>query len=142
MPVRSASAEWKGNLAEGTGTVTGETGAVRGAYSAKSRFEEGEGTNPEELLGAAHAACFSMALANNLAKAGFTPESVKTEAKVHIEKVDGAQTVTRILLSTEGRVAGISPDVFQEQAEATKVGCPISRVVTCGTQVELEARLV
>jgi lipoyl-dependent peroxiredoxin len=142
MAVRSASAEWKGNLPEGTGTVTGETGAVNGRYSAKSRFEEGEGTNPEELLAAAHAACFSMALANNLAKAGFTPDSVKTEAKVYLERVDGAPTVTRILLSTEARVPGVSPEVFREQAEATKVGCPISRVVTCSTQVDLDARLV
>lgn len=141
MAVRSATAEWKGDLLKGSGTVTGETGAVDGRYSFGSRFEEGEGTNPEELLGAAHAACFSMAFANNLAKAGFTPESVKTEAKVHLEKVDGAQTVTRIVLETRARVPGISREAFDEQAAAAKAGCPISRVVT-GTEVQLDARLV
>jgi osmotically inducible protein OsmC len=113
---------------------------VTGQYSFSSRFESGIGTNPEELLGAAHAACFSMALSNYLAKAGFTPDSVRTEAQVHLEKVEGRNSVVRIVLDTVARVPGIEPDTFQRHAEAAKANCPISRVVT-GTQVHLNARL-
>jgi osmotically inducible protein OsmC len=113
---------------------------VHGQYSFSSRFESGVGTNPEELLGAAHAACFSMALSNELAKAGFTPDSVRTEAQVHLEKVDGRNSVVRIVLDTVARVPGIDPNTFQQHAEGAKTNCPISRVVT-GTQVQLNARL-
>ena len=142
MRVRKATAEWKGDLLKGTGTVATENGAVNGRYSFVSRFEEGEGTNPEELLGAAEAACFSMALANNLAKAGFTPESVHTQAVVHLEKVDGAQTITRIILETDARVPDVDEAAFSEQVEATRTGCPISRVIIHGTEVQVNARLV
>jgi osmotically inducible protein OsmC len=140
MPVRRATAEWKGDLPKGSGTISSETGAVSGQYSSASRFESGVGTNPEELLGAAHAACFSMALSNDLAKAGFTPDSVRTEAQVHLEKVDGRNSVVRIVLDTVARVPGIDPETFQKHAEGAKANCPISRVVT-GTQVQLNARL-
>lgn len=111
-----------------------------GPYSWSGRFESGVGTNPEELLGAAHAACFSMALSNDLAKAGFTPDSVRTEAQVHLEKVDGRNSVVRIVLDTVAQVPGIDPHTFQQHADAAKANCPISRVVT-GTQVQLNARL-
>ncbi len=140
MPVRKATAEWKGDLPTGTGTVATESGAAKGQYSFSSRFESGTGTNPEELLGAAHAACFSMAFANGLAKAGFTAESVQTVASVHLEKVNGGSGVVRIVLDCVARVPGIDADTFQQQAEAAKTGCPISKVVT-GTQVQLNARL-
>ena len=140
MPVRRASAEWKGNLPQGTGTVSSETGAANGQYSFSSRFESGVGTNPEELLGAAHAACYSMFLSNVLAKAGFNPESVRTEASVHLEKGDAGFSVVRIVLDAVARVPGIDPDVFQKHAEDAKANCPISKVVT-GAQVQLNARL-
>src|SRR5688572_12633085 len=96
MPVRNAEAEWKGDLKGGAGTLSSASGALSGKYSFASRFEEGTGTNPEELIGAALASCYSMALANNLAQAGHTPESVRTSAKVHLEKTDKGQTVTKI----------------------------------------------
>jgi osmotically inducible protein OsmC len=113
---------------------------VNGQYSSASRFESGVGTNPEELLGAAHAACFSMALSNGLAKAGFTPDSVRTEASVHLEKGEAGFGVVRIVLDAVARVPGIDPEAFRQHAETAKTTCPISRVVT-GTQVQLNARL-
>ena len=140
MPVRRATAEWKGNLPQGTGTVSSETGAVKGEYSFSSRFESGAGTNPEELLGASLAACFSMFLSNVLAKAGFTPDSVRTDANVHLEKGDAGFSVVRIVLDAVARVPGIDPDAFQKYADESKANCPISRVVT-GTQIQLNARL-
>jgi len=141
MPVRRANAEWKGDLKSGTGEVRTETGSFKGAYSFPSRFESGEGTNPEELIAAAHAACFSMAFANGLAGAGHTPESVRTEARVHLDKGDGGFGITRIELVTEARVPGISEEAFQEQAEGAKTGCPISRALA-SVQIDLDARLV
>jgi osmotically inducible protein OsmC len=140
MPVRRATAEWKGDGPTGSGVVSTETGAVDGPYSWSGRFESGAGTNPEELLGAAHAGCFSMALSNDLAKAGFIPDSVRTEAQVHLEKVDGRNTVVRIVLDTVAQVPGIDPETFRKHAEGAKANCPISRVLT-GTQVQLNARL-
>jgi osmotically inducible protein OsmC len=129
MAVRSAEAEWKGNLAEGTGTVRTGSGALDGAYSFKSRFEEGAGTNPEELIGAAHAGCFSMALSHQLAQEGHEPESVRTTARVHLEKVDGQMAISRIDLVTRGRVPGIDADTFREHAERAKSGCIVSRAL-------------
>jgi len=141
MAVRRADAEWKGNLKDGTGHVRTETGTVDGAYSFRSRFESGEGTNPEELIAAAHAACFSMALSNGLAGAGHTPESVKTQASVHLTKVESGSAISRIILSCEARVPGISDEDFQEQAKGAKKGCPVSQALSA-VEVELEARLL
>lgn len=116
-------------------------GGYEGNYSAKSRFEEGEGTNPEELIGAAHAGCFSMALSKGLTDAGFPPTAVETTANVHLEKVDGKQTVTRIDLATKGSVPGIDAAEFVKIAEATKEACPISRLLSPGAEITLTAAL-
>src|SRR5512138_1727469 len=107
MPIRTATARWEGNLTEGSGTIKTGKGGYQGNYSFKSRFEEGEGTNPEELIGAAHAGCFSMAFSKQLSDAGFPPAAVDTTAKVHLDKTDAGMTVTRIDLVTEGDVPGI-----------------------------------
>jgi osmotically inducible protein OsmC len=115
------------------------SGAFDGAYSFGSRFESGAGTNPEELLGAAHAGCFSMSLANMLAQAGHAPESVETEARVDIEKGDSGFSITRITLVTEASVPGISEEEFQRHARAAKEGCPVSRALAA-TEIALEAR--
>ena len=141
MPVRKANAEWKGNLKDGTGAITTESGVLKNiAYNFVSRFESGNETNPEELLGAAQSACFSMALANNLAKAGFTVNSVKSDAKVHIEKLDAGFTVTKIELDTVGDIAGIDEKTFLEHAEQTKTTCPVSRALI-GPKLILNAKL-
>jgi osmotically inducible protein OsmC len=139
MPVRSAKAVWRGNLKEGSGTAS--FGGFEGRYSFPSRFEEGEGTNPEEMLGAAFAACFSMALSNNLATAGFTPDEVRSEARVHLEKAGQGFAVSRIELTTEARVPGIDDATFQDQAEKAKSGCPISKALAV-QDVRLDASLV
>ncbi len=141
MPVRKANAEWQGNLKEGKGTLSSETGVLKNvAYDAKSRFESGNTTNPEELIGAAHAACYSMALANGLAGAGFKVNSIKTEDKVHIEKVDGSFKITKIEINTEGDVDEIDKDKFQKFADETKSTCPVSKALT-GTDFILTAKL-
>jgi lipoyl-dependent peroxiredoxin len=129
MAVRKAEAEWKGNLAKGTGHLTTGSGAVDRAYSFASRFEDGSGTNPEELIGAAHAGCFSMALAHSLAQAGHEPERVHTTASVHLEKTDDGMSITRIDLVTRGRVPDIDQETFQEFAESAKQGCIVSRAL-------------
>lgn len=141
MPIRTASARWQGNLTEGSGTIRTGKGGYEGNYSFKSRFEEGEGTNPEELIGAAHAGCFSMAFSKGLADAGFTPTSVQTTASVHLDKTDAGMTVTRIDLETVGEVPGIDPDTFQKLAEAAKANCPISRLLSPGAEITLNASL-
>ena len=141
MPIRTASARWSGNLTEGSGTIKTGKGGYEGNYSFKSRFEEGEGTNPEELIGAAHAGCFSMALSKGLTDAGFPPVSVETTANVHFERVDGAMTVTKIDLVTTASVPGIDDDAFQKIADATKSACPISRLLAPGTEITLSATL-
>ena len=140
MPVRAASAEWKGNLPKGSGTLETETGAVKGNYSFASRFEEGAGTNPEELIAVAHAGCFSMAFANGLAKAGHEPESIQTTAKVHLEKGAEGFGISRIDLECVGRVPGLDDDTFQKHAQEAKVGCPVSRALSA-TPIELKATL-
>jgi osmotically inducible protein OsmC len=140
MAVRVANAEWKGNLPKGSGTLETETGAVKGNYSFASRFEEGAGTNPEELIGAAHAGCFSMAFANGLAKAGFDPQSIKTTARVHLEKGDEGFGISRIVLECVGNVPGIDADTFRKHADEAKVGCPVSRALSA-TPIELTATL-
>ncbi|HZM74333.1 MAG TPA: OsmC family protein [Candidatus Limnocylindrales bacterium] len=139
MPIRKASARWQGNLTEGSGTI--RTGLGEGNYSFKSRFEEGEGTNPEELIGAAHAGCFSMAFANKLATAGYAPNSVETTAAVHLDKTDAGMTVTRIDLTTDAAVPGISQEEFDKIAEDAKATCPISRLLSPGAEITLSASL-
>lgn len=140
MPTRSSRAEWRGELKDGNGELEVGDGVFTGAYTFASRFEEGDGTNPEELVGAAHAACFSMSLANMLAQAGTPAESVRTEAVVHLEPVDGKPTVHTIELKTRGTVSGIDQDTFAEHAENARVGCPISRLVA-GATIKVEATL-
>jgi len=115
-------------------------GAFDGAYSFSSRFESGTGTNPEELIAAAHAGCFSMALSNMLAQAGHVPESVETEARVDLERGDTGFSITRITLATEASVPGIDEAEFQRLAQAAKEGCPVSRALAA-TEIVLEARL-
>jgi osmotically inducible protein OsmC len=141
MPVRKANAEWKGNLKEGNGTISSESGVLKNtAYNFISRFDKGNVTNPEELIGAAHSACYSMALANSLAGAGFTVNSVKTDAKVYIEKLESGFTITKIELDTVGDIAGIDEKTFLEHAEKTKTGCIVSRALT-GPMLFLNANL-
>jgi lipoyl-dependent peroxiredoxin len=141
MPARTAEAEWKGSVTEGAGTMKLGSGAFEGKYSFKSRFEDGVGTNPEELIGAAHAGCFSMALSAQLGRAGFTPTRIHTTAKVHLTKSEGGFSINLIDLDTEAEVPGISPEVFQEQAEGAKKGCPVSKALA-GVDIKLNAKLV
>ncbi|HEX9676279.1 MAG TPA: OsmC family protein [Anaerolineales bacterium] len=140
MKVRKAQAVWQGTLREGQGTVSFGEGAFEGPYSWAGRFEEGPGTNPEELLGAAEAACFTMSLSSGLTRAGHPPERIETTANVHFEKLEGGWTVTRIVLETEARVPGVEPQAFQELAENAKTTCPISRALG-PVELVLEARL-
>ena len=141
MSVRESQARWEGDLRGGKGTMRLGGGAFEGQYSFKSRFEEGPGTNPEELIGAAHAGCFSMAFSNMLAEAGHVPKQVSTTARVHLERIDGKQTISRIELDTEGDVPGISKEKFQEIAEQAKVGCPVSRALGAVSTITVAARL-
>jgi len=140
MAVRSAEAEWKGTLREGAGKMKLGSGAYEGSYSFASRFEEGKGTNPEELIAAAHAGCFSMALSAGLTKAGHPPTRIHTAARVHLEKVGEGFGITRIELTTEAQVPGIDNKAFQEQAEGAKKGCPVSKALA-GAQISLTATL-
>jgi osmotically inducible protein OsmC len=139
MPAKG-SAEWLGDLKSGSGTFTAGEG-IGGEYSFKSRFEDGPGANPEQLIAAAHAACFSMALANGLADAGTPAESVKTTATVTLRFVDGAPTITTIALSTVAVVPGLGEDKFQEVARGAKEGCPVSRALAGVPEITLDATL-
>src|SRR5438874_11669077 len=125
MPTRNADATWEGNLKEGKGTMRLAGGAYNGPYSFASRFESGTGTNPEELIAAAHAGCFSMAFAHGLSQAGFPPRRVQTTAKVHLEKKGDAFAIPRIELETDAEVPGIDERAFQQQAETAKQNCPV-----------------
>lgn len=129
MPTRDAHARWEKSLKDGSGSLRTESGTVDLPYSFESRFEDGSGTNPEELIAAAHAACFSMALSNELSKEGHVPDSVETTAKVHLEKGDDGFSIPRIDLETTAAVTGIDDDRFQEIAEATSKACPVSKVL-------------
>lgn len=140
MPVRNADAVWEGGLKDGKGNVKLGSGAFSGAYSFGSRFESGTGTNPEELIGAAHAGCYSMALAAGLGKAGFTPKRIATAAKVHINQVGDGFKITRIELITDAVVPNIDQATFNKLAEETKKGCPVSQALA-GTQIDLTAKL-
>ncbi len=139
MPTRSSRAEWKGDLKGGHGRMTIGRGAWEGDYSFRSRFQEGEGTNPEELLAAAHAGCFSMALSNLLGQAGHPPDSVRTRADVHLETGESGPSISRVDLHVEASVPGIGEDEFLEHAEAAKKGCPVSRLFNA--EITLEATL-
>lgn len=141
MPVRKANAVWEGNLISGKGTVEVESGLFKGQYSFLSRFEEEKGTNPEELLGAAHAACFSMAFSSMLGEKGYKPVKISTEANVHIEKIDNGFSITKILLTTHGEVPDIDKEIFLKIANEAKVGCPVSKALAA-THIELEAILL
>jgi osmotically inducible protein OsmC len=142
MATRNGSAEWKGDLKGGTGTVRVGEGAWEGSYSFSSRFEEGQGTNPEELIAAAHASCFAMALSNIMAEDGHTPDSVRARAKVHLRQINGDPTIARIELEAEGTVPGIDEDAFRSYAEQAKQGCPVSRALGAVPEIELSARLI
>jgi osmotically inducible protein OsmC len=137
MPTRSAQATWNGTLKEGRGDFKGSSGAISGSYSFGTRFENAAGTNPEELIGAAHAACFSMALAAGLGKAGHNPKRVSTTADVTIDKVGEGFKITKIVLKTEGQVPGIDEKTFKDFAEKTKTGCPVSQALSA-TPIELQ----
>ena len=130
MTARNGKAEWHGSVESGSGTITVGDGTFEGAYSYESRFGEEAGTNPEQLLAAAHSGCFTMALANGLSAAGHPPQSLRTNARVQLRNLDGAVTLTRIDLETEGDVPGINEQQFQAYAEAAKRDCPVSPAVT------------
>jgi len=140
MPTRTASATWQGGLQQGKGTFKGQTG-LQGQYNFSSRFENGAGSNPEELLAAAEAACFSMALSLGLEKAGFTPQSVETEAACTIDKVGEGFKITRMRLTTRATVPNIDDAKFQAIAAATKEGCPVSGALKNNVQIDLQASL-
>ena|SRR5262245_29953405 len=141
MAVRTANAVWEGNLQAGKGKMALGSGAFEGQYSFASRFEDGVGTNPEELIGAAHAGCFSMALAATLSNSGFEPKSVRTTAKVHLLKKDGGFAIPTIDLDTEASVPGIDAAKFQELAETAKKNCPVSKALA-SVEIKLNAKLV
>jgi osmotically inducible protein OsmC len=140
MPIRNAYAVWEGSLASGKGTVELGSGMFKGEYSFPSRFENGKGTNPEELIGAAHAGCFSMALSAILSKDGHKPERIKTEAKVHIDKVGDGFSITKIELVCEAEIHGMENARFLIYAEEAKKDCPVSRALA-GTEITLKAEL-
>jgi lipoyl-dependent peroxiredoxin len=141
MPIRSADAVWNGTLRDGNGTMKMESGAYEGQYSFASRFEEGTGTNPEELIGAAHAGCFSMALSAELTKAGIEPKRIETTAQVHLNKGDAGFSIEVVELTTRAEVPGIDQKTFLEHAEQAKKGCPVSRALA-GVEIRLNAVLL
>ena len=140
MPVRSAEAVWQGNLREGEGRMKMASGAFDGRYTWSSRFEEAQGTNPEELIAAAHAGCFSMAFSGELTKAGFPPETIQTTAHVHIDRVEVGHKITTIELDTVARVPNIDETRFQELADTARRNCPVSQALA-GVDIKLHARL-
>jgi lipoyl-dependent peroxiredoxin len=142
MPKRTANAVWNGSLEEGNGVMKMASGAYEGPYTFQSRFQEADGTNPEELIAAAHAGCFSMALSGDLGRAGYEPESVETTATVHLELDPSPPTLARIVLDTRARVPGIEDGEFQEIAEGAKQNCPISRALAAVPAIEVNAELV
>lgn len=140
MPARSSEAVWEGDLKSGKGTMKLGSGAWQGAYSFASRFGDSGGTNPEELVGAAHAGCFSMALSHGLAQAGHTPQRVHTTAKVHLEKAGEGFRISQIDLHCEGVVPGIDEATFVKFAEDAKANCPVSKLYT-GARITLNAKM-
>jgi osmotically inducible protein OsmC len=142
MTARNGSAEWHGDVQSGSGTVTVGDGVFEGAYSYESRFGEGKGTNPEQLIAAAHAACFTMALSNILGAAGHAPESLHTDARVRLRNIDGAPTLVRVDLDAEGHVPDVDEVQFQRHADEAKAACPVSRALAGIPEIVLTARLV
>ncbi len=141
MPTRTATAEWKGEIRGGSGSMKMASGAYEGPYSFESRFKEGTGTNPEELIGAAHAGCYSMALSGELGGRGIKPESITTEAKVDVEKAPGGFAITKIDLITRVVAPGADEAMFQEAANAAKEGCPVSKALAGVGTINLDASL-
>jgi osmotically inducible protein OsmC len=138
--IRTASARWQGGLKDGNGTVSSASGVLREtAYSFHTRFEDGAGTNPEELIAAAHAGCFSMALSAQLGNAGLTAAEIRTEARLSFEKLEAGFTITKILLVCRATVPGATAEAFQTAAQNAKAGCPVSRALTA--EIELDAQL-
>jgi osmotically inducible protein OsmC len=137
---RKASAVWKGDLKSGTGTISTQSGTLSGApYGFKTRFEEASGTNPEELLGAAHAGCFSMALSNILGESGLTADSIETEAIVTLDKADGGFAITAVHLTVRAKIPGADAQAFEDAANKAKAGCPVSKVLNA--TITMDARL-
>ena len=141
MPTAKAHANWNGDIPSGSGGFTAGT-SINGGVTYKSRFEGGPGSNPEQLIGAAHASCFSMALASTLADAGFPAQSIETDAAVTLRPVDGVPTITKIELVTNGRVPGIDEDKFQDLAHTAKANCPVSRALGGVPEITLQATLI
>ncbi len=141
MSKHKSSAEWKGNLPKGSGTMNVGEGSWEGKFSAKSRFEGGEGSSPEELIAAAHAGCFSMAFSHALAESGYEPEQVNTKAEATIEKVEGGFAITKIHLTTKGKVKDIEEDKFMEIANEAKENCPVSKALKQGVDITMDASL-
>jgi osmotically inducible protein OsmC len=138
--LRKGSAVWQGGIRDGKGTVSTESGTLDGAqYSFSTRFEDGKGTNPEELLAAAHAGCFSMALSKQLGDAGMTAESINTTAAVRLEKTDAGFSITKVHLDVTARIPGADPEAFQTAAANAKAGCPVSRLFNA--EITLDAKL-
>jgi osmotically inducible protein OsmC len=142
MTARNGSAEWHGSVESGSGTITVGNDVFEGAYSYESRFGEAAGTNPEQLLAAAHSGCFTMALANGLSAVGHPPQSLRTNARIQLRNVDGAVTLARIDLETDGDVPGIDEREFQAYAEAAKRDCPVSRALAGIPEIVLTAKLL
>lgn len=141
MAVRKANAEWSGNLADGKGNVEVESGIFKSSYSFQTRFGEEKGTNPEELIGAAHSACYSMALSFILEQNNFKPEKISTEASVHIDKIGDGFKITKIFLDVKGMVPGIDKEEFLKYANEAKTGCPVSQALAA-TPIEMKAELL
>ena len=141
MPIRNAEAEWNGSIIDGKGHMKLGSGAFDGPYSFRSRMEEGPGTNPEELIGAAHAGCYSMALSAILGRAGLTPTRIHTKAAVKFEKVEGGFSITNIELSVEAEIPGTDAAAFEQFAETAKANCPVSRALA-GTHITLRSTLL
>jgi osmotically inducible protein OsmC len=137
MPTRIANADWDGDFKRGGGTVSVDSGLFSGPYNFSGRFEEGTGTNPEELLGAAHASCFTMALSVGLTQAGTPPEHLETEAQVTVAQVEGGFGITRIDLNLRGKVPGLDEAAFKEAAEGAKAGCPLSKALAAVPEINL-----
>jgi osmotically inducible protein OsmC len=140
VPIRTGEAEWNGDVPHGSGRMKVGSGAFEGVYGVGSRMGNEKGTNPEELIGAAHAGCFSMALAAQLSKAGFPPEKIHTTAKVHFGQKDGAWSIDTIDLDMEANIPKITPEAFQEQAATAKKTCPVSKALA-GVDIKLTAKL-
>ena len=138
MPTRSAKADWQGEFKRGGGSVSTETGVLDSPYNFSGRFESGTGTNPEELLAASHASCFTMALSVGLSQAGNPPESLATDAKVTIEQVEGGFGITKIHLSVTGKVPGLDAAGFEEAAKGAKENCPLSKALASVPEITLE----